>query len=147
MLGPANALIAGMIIAVVDALTGLSGRLAKKVHYPEREDLFLLLLVLAAGFFALGLLIYTPGQITKMSNYVNPEDLEAFLRSARAFTEVTNRTKQFANIIIGVLLVSAAVCFVLAMKKRRPLLLWVPLSLLANAGGIFWILTRKREVR
>jgi hypothetical protein len=144
-MGFAIFLVTGALFVLIDTATGFSAALAKSVKLKKYHDHVLFVLTLAGSMLLLSAINHLfPTQGVALVHYIHLKDFVADLRQNRDAMAAMAAAGQYANVIIAAMLAAGVVAFVIAIRQRRPWLVWLPLSFLSNLGGIVWLLAGRR---
>lgn len=146
-LGPAELLIVGAALAGFDAATGLSVFLSKKIGSAKNEDLFLLLFVVVVGVLTIRLIAaLSYDHSTALIEFISARDMSRQLVKDAIFLAQVRQAEPFVKAIIAAQMAFGTICFLISRRQSRSVVLWIPISLLCNLGGIIWLTVRRQAL-
>jgi len=139
----ANLLLVPALLALVDAVTGFSTALARRVKRSRAADLVLLIWILPASWLALrGLSALFAVPVIPFADFEHVEDLRRFWAEQHSYWTAVQSVENVLRILVWAQFAAAAACLVWAVRLKHTIWVWLPLSLLANFGGLIWLLLR-----
>jgi len=136
------------VFASLDGVSGFSTAVARVLKRPRAADLVLLICIVPASLMTIrGVAELIPAHMAGFQNFVRSEELRQFMAEQSRFWKHERAAEHFLQIVMWVQYCAAAVCLVWAIRLKRSVWVWVPLSILANLGGLFWLALRGRSSR